>query len=114
MVYNINRNGRWSTTCTSATLVICPVVHPVPPVQLPEPPAQPIVLPIQPMQPVPKPQLNWFHFKPEFAGKPDEDVETHLLRANDWMDTHAFPEGVKVQRFCLMLEGEASVLWHNH
>ena len=40
--------------------------------------------------------------KPEFVAKPDEDAESHLLRTNDWMDTHAFPEGVKVQRFCLM------------
>ena len=39
-------------------------------------------------------QLNWSHFKPEFAGKPDEDVEAHLLRTYGWMDTHAFPEGV--------------------
>ena len=57
------------------------------------------------------PQLNWSHFKPEFAGKPDEDAEVHLLRTNDWMDTHAFPEGVKVQRFCLTLVGEAR-LWY--
>ena len=27
------------------------------------------------------------------------------------MDTHAFPEGVKVQRFCLSLVGEAR-LWY--
>ena len=27
------------------------------------------------------------------------------------MDTHAFPEGVKVQRFCLTLVGEAR-LWY--
>ena len=52
-------------------------------------------------------QLNWSHFKPEFAGKPDEDVEAHLLRTNDWMDTCAFTEGVKVQRLCLTLVGEA-------
>ena len=43
-------------------------------------------------------QFNWSHFKPEFTGKPDEDEdEAHILRANDWMDTHAFPEGIKVQ-----------------
>ena len=24
-------------------------------------------------------QLNWSHFRPEFAGKPEEDVEAHLL-----------------------------------
>ena len=51
--------------------------------------------------------MNWSHFKPEFSGKPDEDVEAHLLRTNDWMTTHDFPEAVKVQRFCLTLVGEA-------
>ena len=44
-------------------------------------------------------QLNWSHFKPEFAGKPNEDVEAHL------------PGGVKIQRFCLTLVGEAR-LWY--
>ena len=42
--------------------------------------------------------MNWLHFKPEFSGKPDEDVEAHLLRTNDWMTTHDFPEAVKVQK----------------
>ena len=51
------------------------------------------------------------HFKPEFAGKPDEDEEAHHLRMNDCIDTHAFPEGAKVQRFCLTLQGEAR-LWY--
>ena len=51
--------------------------------------------------------MNWSHFKPEFSGKPEEDVEAHLLRTNDWMTTHDFPDGVKVQRFCLTLTGEA-------
>ena len=51
--------------------------------------------------------MNWLHFKPEFSGKPDEDVEVHLLRTNNWMTTHDFPEAVKVQRFCLTLVGEA-------
>ena len=51
--------------------------------------------------------MNWSHFKPEFLGKPEEDVEAHLLRTNDWMNTHDFPDGVKVQRFCLTLTGEA-------
>ena len=53
------------------------------------------------------PQLNSSHFKPEFVGKPDKNVEAHLLRTNDWMDTHAFHEGIKVQRFGLTLLGEA-------
>ena len=51
--------------------------------------------------------MNWSHFKPEFSGKPNEDVEAHLLRTNDWMTTHDFPEAVKVERFCLTLLGEA-------
>ena len=59
------------------------------------------------------PQLNWSHFKPEYAGKPEEDMEAHLLRTNDWMDTHDFQDHVKVQRFCLTLVGEA-ILWYNH
>ena len=32
--------------------------------------------------------LNWSHFKPEFAGGPEEDVEVHLLCTNDSMVTH--------------------------
>ena len=28
--------------------------------------------------------MSWLHFKPEFSGKPDEDLEVHLLRTNDW------------------------------
>ena len=82
------------------------------------PPVQSVVLTgscaqwvVQPAQPGPVPQLNWLHFKPEFAGKPDEDAEAHFLRMNDWMDTQAFQEGVKVQRFCLTLVGEAR-LWY--
>ena len=34
-------------------------------------------------------------------------LKVHLLRTNDWMTTHDFPEAVKVQRFCLTLVGEA-------
>ena len=51
------------------------------------------------------------YFKPESSGKPEEDVEAHLLRTNDWMETHNFPEVTKVQRFCLTLTGEAR-LWY--
>ena len=58
-----------------------------------------------------RPQLNWSHFKPEFAGKPEEDLEAHLLRTNNLMGTHDFPDHVKVQRFCLTLVGEAR-LWY--
>ena len=85
---------------------------PVPPQQPPAPqqPQQPAqqVLPPQPAHPM---GMNWSHFKPEFSGKTEEDVEAHLLRTNDWMTIHDFPEGVKVRRFCLTLAGEAR-LWY--
>ena len=55
--------------------------------------------------------VNWSNFKPEFAGKPEEDAEAHLLCTNDWMQTHNFEVNVKVQRFCLTLLGGAR-LWH--
>ena len=57
--------------------------------------------------------LNWSHFKPEFSGKPDGDAEAHLLSTNDWMTTHHFVEGVKVQRICLTLLGEARLWYHS-
>ena len=50
------------------------------------------------------PQLNWSHFKPE-------DAEVYLHRTNNWVDTHQFQEGVKVEIFCLTLVGEAR-LWY--
>ena len=55
--------------------------------------------------------INWCHFKPEFAVKPEVDAESHLLRTNEWMRTHNFDEDSKVQRFCLTLLGEAR-LWY--
>ena len=54
--------------------------------------------------------INWSNFKPEFLGKPDEDAEAHLLHSNDWINVHHFVDGVKVQRLCLTLLGEAR-LW---
>ena len=82
------------------------------PNQVPDPPPLNPFLPNAPVVPaLPRPQLNWSHFKPKYAGKPDEDAEAHLLRINDWMDTHEFPDHVKVQRFCLTLIGEAR-LWY--
>ena len=57
--------------------------------------------------------LNWSHFKPGFSREPDEDAEAHLLHTNDWMTAHHFVEGVKVQRFCLTLLGEARLWYHS-
>ena len=56
-------------------------------------------------------QLNWSYFKPEFSGKEEEDAMAHLLKTNDWMETHNFPEDTKVRRFSLTLIGEAR-LWY--
>ena len=75
-----------------------PTVDPVVP-QVPQQPGQQLV------------HLKWSYFKPEFSGKPDEDIEAHLLHINDWMNAHHFIDGVKVQRFCLTLLGEAR-LWY--
>ena len=57
------------------------------------------------------PQLNLSHFNLKYSGKPDEGAEAHLLRTNEWMDMHKFPDQVKIQRFCLTLVGEAR-LWY--
>ena len=81
------------------------VPHQIPPAQ---PQAQPQPQDEQQQQVV---HLNWSNFKPEFSGKPDEDAEAHLLHSNDWMNAHHFVEGVKVQRFCITLLGEAR-LWY--
>ena len=43
----------------------------------------------------------------------EEDAEAHLLRSNDWMDAHHFNEDIKVQRFCLILLGEARLRYHS-
>ena len=75
-----------------------------------QPPKQPA--PAQPV--VPAPQVfyqNWIGKKPEFSGKPEEDVESHLLSTRDWMEVHNFPKDVKVRRFCLTLAGKAR-LWY--
>ena len=57
--------------------------------------------------------LNWSNFKSEFSGKPEEDAESHLLCSNDWMEAHCFDEGIRVQRFCLTLLGEARLWYHS-
>ena len=58
-----------------------------------------------------RPKLNWSHFKPEYAGTVEEDAEAHLLRTNNWMNTHDFKDHIEVQIFCLTLVGEAR-LWY--
>ena len=72
-------------------------------------PVQLQVLP-QPNQPT-QPELNWSEFKPEFSSMSKDDVEAYFLRINDWVETHNFPELVKVQRFCLTLVGKVR-LWY--
>ena len=94
----------------------------------PQEPNQPLNIPVEgaeepqePNNPNPLPehlpvlmannQLNWSHFKPDFSGKSEIDTDVHLLRTNDWMTTHDFPNDQKVRRFCLTLSGEAR-LWY--
>ena len=86
----------------------------VPAGQVPPPvPAQPVPQ-LAPAGVVPVPQIiyqNWIGKKPEFSGKPEEDVESHLLSMRDWMEVHNFPEGEKVRCFRVSLAGEAR-LWY--
>ena len=82
-------------------------------VPAPNPPPAPAPVPQAPQAPQGQQlvHLNWSYFKPQFSGKPDEDAEAHLLCTNDWMNAYHFIDGVKVQRFCLTLLGEAR-LWY--
>ena len=70
----------------------------------PQEPNNPNPLLQHPPTPMANNQLNWSHFRAEFSGKPEEDMEAHLLRTNDWMTIHDFPEDQKVRRFCLLLK----------
>ena len=74
-------------------------------------PVQPVGPPASAAQPGQVPPVNWSNIKSEFAGNPDEEIKAHLLRANDWVDTHEFPEGIKVQKSDLNLVGDTS-LWY--
>ena len=50
--------------------------------------------------------INWSYFKLKVSGKPDKGAKTHLLRTNDWTNTHALQEGVKANGFFWALIGE--------
>ena len=92
-----------------------PVEEPHPPAHVPaeEPqnPGNPNQILVQPPIPMANNHLNWSHFRPMFSGTSNEDAEAHLLRTEDWMNTHDFPEDQKVGRFCLTLMGKAR-LWY--
>ena len=77
----------------------------------PQDPGNPNPIPVQPPALMANNQLNWSHCRPEFSGTPNEDAEAHLLRIEDWMTMHNFPEDQTVGRFCLTLTGEAR-LWY--
>ena len=75
---------------------------------------QPVPAQLAPAGVMPVPQIvyqNWIGKKPEFSGKPEEDVESHLLSTRDWMEAHNFPEGEKLRHFRVTLIGEAR-LWY--
>ena len=46
------------------------------------PPSPNLFLPNAPVVPAApsRSQLNWSHFKPKYAGKPEEDMEVHLFK----------------------------------
>ena len=79
-----------------------------------QPVPQPVPAQLAPAGVVPIPQIiyqNWIGKKPEFSGKPDKDVESHLLSIRDWMEVHNFPGREKVRCFRVTLIGEAR-LWY--
>ena len=80
-------------------------------IEQPQNPGNPNPLPVQPPIPMANNQLNWCHFKPEFSGTHNEDVEAHLVQTEDCMTTQNFPEDQEVGRFCLTLTGETR-LWY--
>ena len=76
----------------------------------------------QPLHPNPQDPMNLPKFypatavklvllQPKFSGKREEDAMVHLLKTNEWMETHNFPDDTKIRRFCLTLIGEAR-LWY--
>ena len=87
---------------------------PMQPPQQPAPQQPGPIGPVVPVEPAPvqpgpigpvvsAPQVvyqNWIGKKPEFAGKPEEGAESHLLSTRDWMEAHNFPNEVKVRHFC--------------
>ena len=93
---------------TNAGPQVPDIPAPPPPPQLHNNPKKPTHQAQQGQQIV---HLNWSYFKPEFSGKPEEDAEAHLLWTSNWMNTHQFLEGIKVNRFCLTLTGETR-LWY--
>ena len=74
---------------------------PVEDIEQPQDPGNTNLILVQPPIPMTNNQLNWAYFRPEFSGTPNEDAKAHLLRMEDWMTTHDFPEDQKVRRFCL-------------
>ena len=67
-----------------------PANAPMEDVEQPQNQGNPDPLPVQPPMSMANNQLNWSHFRPEFSGTPNEDVEVHLLRMEDRMTTHNF------------------------
>ena len=88
-----------------------PMHIPAEDVEQPQDPGNPNPIPVQPPIPMANNQLNCSHFRPGFSGTPNEDVEAHFLRMENWMTTYDFLEDQQVRRICLTLMGEAR-LWY--
>ena len=60
-----------------------------PPAEPPGPPGPAVPGPLGPAGPPGLGALNWSHFMPTFSGDVEkEDARAHLLRTNDWMQSH--------------------------
>ena len=71
-------------------------------------PQQPVMPPVSPQHIQPASMaMNWSYLKPEVSGKPEGDPEVHIHWLINWMDTHNFAPDQRVQRFPLILAGEA-------
>ena len=75
--YIFSNNSRTTRWCRTKITFREPELSPVPP-------EQSVILPVQHVVPSEQleavPSLNWSHFKTDIVGKPDEDIEAHLLR----------------------------------
>ena len=57
--------------------------------------------------------LNWSYLSQNFQENLRRMQKPIYFCTNDWMNAHHFIEGVKVQRFCLTLLGEARLWYHS-
>ena len=90
--------------------VIPPVQPPISLIQLIVPSAQ--LIPTQQIQPAHVPELNWLHFKPEFAGS-QMSIQKYIFSEQMIGWTHMYFKKVSNPMFCLALVGEARLCYES-